>query len=149
MSIVWVNIQNVQSGSKAKSLINQCFNVGNYIATIRGANMNPGVPQYQNCWRWGHTTLSCRIQGARYIKCSNLHKTEHHHQFGWCYKANDKVNPPNLKQRKANYAYMHSNAQTIVVITKWTLTSVYSENIDSIANGTAKNKPKSVKADIS
>jgi len=56
---------------------------------------------------------------------------------------------PNLKQRKANYAYMHSNAQTIVVITKWTLTSVYSENIDSIANGTAKNKPKSVKADIS
>ena len=25
-------------------LINRCFNVGEYIATIQGANMNPGVP---------------------------------------------------------------------------------------------------------
>ena len=44
MSIIWINIWNVQSGSRAKSLINQCFNVGRYIATIRGANMNSGVP---------------------------------------------------------------------------------------------------------
>jgi len=27
MSIVWINIWDVQSGSKTKSLINQCFNV--------------------------------------------------------------------------------------------------------------------------
>ena len=97
MSIVQMNIQNVQSGSKIKSLINQCFNVGNYITTIKGTNMNPGVPQYKNCQRQSHTTVSCRIQGARYIKCSSPHKTEHYHQFGktgWCYKANDKVNPP-------------------------------------------------------
>ena len=44
MSIVWIDIWNVQSGSNAKMLINRCFNIGRYIATIKGANMNSGVP---------------------------------------------------------------------------------------------------------
>ena len=43
MSIVWLDIWDIQSGVNAKMLINRCFNVGNYIATIREANMNPGV----------------------------------------------------------------------------------------------------------
>ena len=49
MSIVWIDICNYQSGSKAKCLINWCFNIGRYIATIREANMNLGMPQYKNC----------------------------------------------------------------------------------------------------
>ena len=61
MAIVWINIWDVQSGQNTKMLINRCFNVGNYIAMIRGANMNPGVPQCKNCWKWGHSTFSCRI----------------------------------------------------------------------------------------
>jgi len=40
MSIVWIDIWNVQSSIKTKNLINQCFNVGSYITTICGANMN-------------------------------------------------------------------------------------------------------------
>ena len=44
MSIVWLDIWDVQSGNNAKMLINRCFNVRNYIATIWGANMNPGIP---------------------------------------------------------------------------------------------------------
>jgi len=43
MSIIWIDIWDVQSRSKTKSLINQCFNIGRYIATIREANMNPSV----------------------------------------------------------------------------------------------------------
>jgi len=43
MAIVWLDIWDVQSGSKAKGLINHCFNVGNHIATIRGTNMNLGM----------------------------------------------------------------------------------------------------------
>ena len=43
ISIVWLDIWDIQSGVNAKMLINRCFNVGNYIATIRGANMNPSV----------------------------------------------------------------------------------------------------------
>ena len=78
MAIVWIDIWDVQSGQNAKMLINRCFNVGNYIATIREANMNPGAPQCKNCWKWGHSTFSCRIQEAKYIKCNGPHKSEHH-----------------------------------------------------------------------
>ena len=49
MAIVWIDIWDVQSGHNAKMLINRCFNVDNYIATIQGANMNSGVPQCKNC----------------------------------------------------------------------------------------------------
>ena len=61
MAIVWIDIWDVQSGQNVKMLINRCFNVGNYIAMIRGANMNPGVLQCKNCWKWGHSMFSCRI----------------------------------------------------------------------------------------
>ena len=100
MSIVWIDIWDYQSGSKAKCLINRCFNVGRYIANIRGANMNLGMPQYKNCWRWGHTTFSCRIQGSKCIKCNGPHKSENHQEFGWCCKVNEKTNPPCLKTKK-------------------------------------------------
>ena len=93
MSIVWIDIWDYQSESKAKCLINWCFNIGRYIATIRGANINPDVSQCKNCWKWGHTTFSCRIQGSKYIKCNSPHKSENHHEFGWCCKANKKTNP--------------------------------------------------------
>jgi len=43
MSIVWLDIWDVQSGSNVKMLINRCFNIRNYIAIIYGANMNPSV----------------------------------------------------------------------------------------------------------
>ena len=51
MAIIWINIWDVQSGSKAKSLINQCFNIGRFIATVRDANMNPEVLQCKNYWK--------------------------------------------------------------------------------------------------
>ena len=100
MAIVWINIWDVQSGCNAKLLINRCFNIGNYIATVRGATMNPRVPQCKNCWRWGHSTFSCRIQGTKCIKCNGPHKSEHHREFGWCCKANPKTNPPRLETKK-------------------------------------------------
>ena len=81
-------------------LINRCFNVGNYITTIQGANMNPGVPQCKNCWKWGHTTFSCRIQGAKCVKCNGPHKSEHHQEFGWWCKANAKINLLRLETKK-------------------------------------------------
>ena len=49
MAIVWIDIWDAQSGSNTKMLINRCFNIGKYIATIQGANMNPDIPQYKNC----------------------------------------------------------------------------------------------------
>ena len=51
MAIIWINIWNVKSGSKVKGLINRCFNVGSFIVTIRGTNMNLNILQCKNCWR--------------------------------------------------------------------------------------------------
>jgi len=51
MAIIWVDIWDTQSGTKAKGLVNRYFNVGKYITTIRGANVNYGVPQCKNCWK--------------------------------------------------------------------------------------------------
>ena len=82
MVIVWIDIWDVQSGVKGKGLINQCFNVRRYIAMVRMANVNPSIPQCKNCWKWGHSTFSYRIQGSKYIKYNRPHKLENHHKFG-------------------------------------------------------------------
>ena len=100
MAIVWLDIWDIQSSYNTKMLINRCFNVGNYIATIWGANMNPGVPQCKNCWKWGHVTFSCRIQGAKCVKCNSPYKSDYHREFSWCCKANAKINLPRLETKK-------------------------------------------------
>ena len=101
MAIIWVDIWNVQSSNKAKELINRYFNVRSYITTVRGANMNLGVFQCKNCWKWGHLMFSCKIQEAKYIKCNGSYKSKHHCQFVWYYKANKKTNPPRLETKKS------------------------------------------------
>ena len=80
MAMVWVDIWNSQSSSSAKNIINRCFNIGRFIATIKGTNINPGVPQCKNCWKWGHSTLSCHSHISRCTKCYGAHITEHHRE---------------------------------------------------------------------
>ena len=63
--------------------------------------MNPRVLQCKNCWKWGHTTGACRIQGARCVRYNGFHKSEHHHHFSWCCKANNKTNAPRLEIKKS------------------------------------------------
>lgn len=43
MAVVWVDIWDSQNGSKVKSIINQQFNVGWYIATIYSTNINSSI----------------------------------------------------------------------------------------------------------
>ena len=100
MSIIWIDIWDFQSSSNAKKIINRCFNVGSFIVTVQGANMNPGVSQCKNCWKWGHTAGVCHIQGAKCLKCNGPHLVEHHHHFVWYCKANNKINPPRLETKK-------------------------------------------------
>jgi len=100
--------------TKAKELINRCFNIGSYIATIWSTNMNPGIPQCKNCWKWGHATGVCRLQGVRYIKCNGPYKFKHHHHFAWCYKANKKTNLSKLEMKKEEpclYFFKYSNCK--------------------------------------
>jgi len=100
MAIIWIDIWDIQTGSNAKKIINYRFNIGRYIATVHGANMNPEVPQCKNCWKWGHTAGVCHIQGAKYVRCNSSHLSEHYCHFAWCYKANNKINPSRLEIKK-------------------------------------------------
>ena len=113
MSIIWIDIWNVQSGIKVKDLINRCFNIGSYIAMIRGVNINLEVSQYNN-----YTIFSCRIQGFKCIKYKKPHKSKHHCYFTWCCKANLKTNPSRLKTKQEElcshsfkYLNCHGNYQ--------------------------------------
>ena len=63
--------------------------------------MNPRVLQCKNCWKWGHITRACRIQEARCVRYNGFHKSEHHHHFSWCCKANDKTNASGLEINKS------------------------------------------------
>jgi len=49
MVVVWVDIWDSQSSSLAKNIINHCFNIGCFIATIKGTNINLGILQCKNC----------------------------------------------------------------------------------------------------
>jgi len=100
MAIIWFDIWDSQNGFKAKLLINHSFNFGRYITTIRATNMNPGVPQCHNCWKWGHFTFLCRAHGSICQKCNGPHKLEHHRDLAWYCKANFKLNPPRLETAK-------------------------------------------------
>jgi len=59
MAIIWIDIWDTQNSNNAKKIINRQFNVGNVIATVRGANMNPGIPQCKKCWKRGHSAEVC------------------------------------------------------------------------------------------
>ena len=51
ITVVWVDIWDSQSGSLVKNIINCCFNVGQFVVTIHGTNINLGIPQCKNCWK--------------------------------------------------------------------------------------------------
>lgn len=135
MAIVQIDIWDSQSGLIAKMLINCCFNISSYITTICSTNMNPGISQYKNCWKQGHTTFACHFQDTRCLKCNGPHKVKHHHHFAWCCKANLRLTLSVSKPNKANYALILSNISTTRVITKQIPTPICSGIIISTKNG--------------
>ena len=92
MVVVWMDIWDSQSSSLAKNIINRHFIICCVFVTIKGTNMNQGVPQYKNCWTWEHSTLSCRSYISRCTKCYRAHTTEHHREKAWCCMDNKKAN---------------------------------------------------------
>ena len=81
MAIIWIDIWNTQNGTNTKKVINQRLNISSFIATVQGTNINLGIPQCKNCWKWGHTAEVCHIQGSKCVRCNGPHLTEHHHHF--------------------------------------------------------------------
>jgi len=76
MAIIWVDIWDLQNETKTKSIINRSFNLGRHIATVRGTNINPGVLQYRNCWKWGYITFAYRAHGTKCQKYNGPHKLD-------------------------------------------------------------------------
>ena len=92
MAVVWLDIWDSQSSSLPKNIINCRFNIGCFIATIKGTNMNPGVPQCKNYWKWRHSTLSYCSYISRYAKYYGAHTTKHYREKAWCCIDNKKAN---------------------------------------------------------
>jgi hypothetical protein len=61
---------------------------------MRGTCANPGVPQCQRCWRWGHSTRTCHTKMPRCPCCSGSHSEDNHCALVGCCKDNPKVDPP-------------------------------------------------------
>ena len=91
-AVVWVDIWDSQSSSCVKNIINCQFNVGQFIATMHGTNMNLGVPQCKNCWKWEHSILSCHSHISRCAKCYKAYNTKHYREKAWCCIENKKLN---------------------------------------------------------
>lgn len=109
---------NVNITSRPHVVVNFCFNVSSFIATIKRANMNSGISQYKNCWKWDHTIFLYHLQETRCLNCNGLHKVKHHCHFTWYYKANFKTNPLVLKPNRVNFAPIPSNALTARATTR-------------------------------
>ena len=139
MAIIWIDILDLQSGSTAKKLVNHCFNIGSFVTIIREANMNSGIPQCKNCWKWGHTTFACHLQGMRQLKYNGSYKAKHYCHFAWCCKANFKTNSLILKLNRVNLALTSSTISITRAFTKWTPIHVCSGAISLTRNGTQRS----------
>jgi len=97
MAVVWVDIWDFQSSSSTKNIIkknviNNHFNIGHFITIIQDTNINPGILQCKNYWKWDHSTLSCCSHISRYTKCYGAYVTKHHREKAWCCMENKKTN---------------------------------------------------------
>ena len=134
MSIVWIDIWDVQSGTNTKMLINRCFNVGEYIATIQGANMNPGVP-------------SARTAGNRDMPLSRA-EYRAPNMSSVTVLTNPRITESSdgaTNWRKVNHALTHSNAWTAVEIIKPTPMYALSGAIVSTGSGRWRSILRSVR----
>ena len=95
-----MDIWDSQSGFCVKNIINRWFNIRWFIATIHRTNINPGVPQCRNCWKWEHLTLSCHFHTSKCAKYYGAHDIEHYRKKAWCYIDNKKANQVATKEGK-------------------------------------------------
>ena len=63
-------------------------------------NMNLGILQCKNYWKWEYTTFSYQAQESKYIKYNDPHKTEYYQQFAQYCKANFKTNLLRLETKQ-------------------------------------------------
>ncbi|KXN85795.1 hypothetical protein AN958_10798 [Leucoagaricus sp. SymC.cos] len=83
---VWFNVIDSQSGAVAKHLINSSFQFGPASCPVRPAQSHASVPVCQHCWRWGHSTYTCK-------SCAGPHSEANYHSLASCCHGNPTANP--------------------------------------------------------
>ncbi|KAF9442630.1 hypothetical protein P691DRAFT_627378, partial [Macrolepiota fuliginosa MF-IS2] len=91
---VWIDLSDSQRGSRASTLIGCTLFLNGGTVTIRGAKAHTGTPQCQRCWKWGHTTGTCRRPAIRCPICSGPHTGANHRSIAGCCRGNPKASPP-------------------------------------------------------
>nr|BAB32466.1 Gag-like protein [Tricholoma matsutake] len=91
---VYLNVADSVSSARAKALIGRGVQFRRYVAYVRAARANPGLPLCQRCWKWGHPTPACRAPQSKCPICAGPHRKEHHRALAGCCKGNAKANPP-------------------------------------------------------
>ncbi|KXN88565.1 hypothetical protein AN958_07051 [Leucoagaricus sp. SymC.cos] len=91
---IWFNVWDSQTGALTKKLQKQYLTIGNAQCVIWLAKAQPGTPQCQHYWKWGHPTTACHMPAIKYPRCSGPHSEQHHRDYAGCCKGNAKATPP-------------------------------------------------------
>ena len=147
MAIIWIDIWDAQSSSNAKMLINRCFNVGKYIATIHSTNMNPGIPQCKNCWKWAMQPSHAEFKvpnASNVMALTSLRTTTN---LGGAVRLMRRQIYHALKQRRVNPTLTPSSAPIVGVTIKQISTNVPSGDTTSTENGSRRSILRSMKTE--
>ena len=85
------------------------------------------------------------LNGSKYIKYNRPYKVKHYKEMMWCYKANFKTNPLNLRLIKTNCVLTLSSILIAKRNTKWIVIYALSRDIISINSGILRSIKSSVK----
>jgi len=147
ISIIWIDIWNVQSGSRAKDLINQCFNIGKYIATIQGTIW---TPEYCNARIARNRDTQHSHVESKVLNTLNAMNHTSQKTIVNLDGAVRKIRRQTLctsKWKEKSCVYTCSNTPTVGVITKLIQISVHSGDIGLTESGTRKNILRSMRTD--
>ncbi|KAF9439884.1 hypothetical protein P691DRAFT_634185, partial [Macrolepiota fuliginosa MF-IS2] len=75
---IWINLSDSQQGTQASQLISCCLFINGAEALIKGAKAHTGTPQCHRCWKWGHTTDTCRCPVTCCPICAGPHVEANH-----------------------------------------------------------------------
>ena len=139
MAIIWINIWDAQSDSKAKSLINQRFNIERFIATIQGTNMNPGVPSTKIAGSGATLLAFVEYKGQSVSNAMAYTKPSTIENFHGVAKPMTKSTCLDLKWRMVSPVPTPSDAPTARASIKLTLLTAHSGNTILTKSSTARN----------
>jgi hypothetical protein len=90
---VYLNVADLVSGERVRTLSWRSVQWGQYTAFIRAARASPGVALCDHCWRWGHPSSACRAPLVKCAACQGPHHKEHHRVLAGCCKGNPRAQP--------------------------------------------------------